>query len=150
MSAPSGAMHAKGRATFLCSMTKYQGQRRFGTEHALPISWISGESRERVNETFAYHTTTMANTLGIPVLVFTATGNMPALLSHYRPNSQIFAFTENEVVRRRMALYHAVTALKCDFSKGSDAIINNALVVRNTFPFSTKIWRTLVFAMERP
>lgn len=110
------------------SMTKYQGQRRFGTEHALPISWISQESRERVNETFAYHTTTMANTLGIPVLVFTATGNMPALLSHYRPNSQIFAFTDNEVVRRRMALYHAVTALKCDFSQGSDAIINNALM----------------------
>eukprot|EP00892_Ulva_mutabilis_P012136 jgi/Ulvmu1/9295/UM050_0044.1 len=110
------------------SMTKYQGQRRFGTEHALPISWISQESRARVNETFAYHTTTMANTLGIPVLVFTATGNMPALLSHYRPNSQIFAFTDNEVVRRRMALYHAVTALKCDFSQGSDSIINNALL----------------------
>lgn len=116
-------------AACACSMTKYQGQRRFGTEHALPISWISQESRERVNETFAYHTTTMANTLGIPVLVFTATGNMPALLSHYRPNSQIFAFTDNDVVRRRMALYHAVTALQCDFSQGSDSIINNALVV---------------------
>lgn len=112
-------------------MTKYQGQRRFGTEHALPINWISQENRARVNETFAYHTTTMANTLGMPVLVFTATGNMPALLSHYRPNSQIFAFTDNDVVRRRMALYHAVTALKCDFSQGSDSIINSALLVRD-------------------
>lgn len=131
------------RGSWLCSMTKYQGQRRFGTEHALPISWISQESRERVNETFAYHTTTMANTLGIPVLVFTATGNMPALLSHYRPNSQIFAFTDNEVVRRRMALYHAVTALKCDFSQGSDAIINHALLVRNLLHPSLHLLRLL-------
>jgi pyruvate kinase len=114
----------------LCSMTKYQGQRRFGTEHALPIGWISRDPRQRVNETFAYHTTTMANTLCVPVLVFTSTGNMPILLSHYRPNGPIFAFTDSPTIRRRMALYHAVTALACDFSKSSKEIVNNALKVR--------------------
>jgi Pyruvate kinase, alpha/beta domain len=110
-------------------MTKYQGQRRFGTEHALPITWISRDPAKRVNETFAYHTTTMANTLSVPVLVFTSTGNMPALLSHYRPNGPIFAFTDNPVVRRRMALYHAVTALDCDFRKTTNDIVNGALAV---------------------
>lgn len=127
--------HKRGLATSaltecLCSMTKYQGQRRFGTEHALPITWISQNPAERVNETFAYHTTTMANTLSVPVLVFTSTGNMPELLSHYRPNGPIFAFTDSAVVRRRMALYHAVTALGCDFSKLTNDIINGALLVR--------------------
>lgn len=117
-------------ATVLCSMAKYSGQRRFGTEHAAPITWISREDGQRLNETFAYHTTTMANTLKVPVLVFTQTGNMPELLSHYRPNGQIFAFTDSDVVRRRMALYHAVTALPTDFQRASKDIVNSALLVR--------------------
>jgi pyruvate kinase len=111
-------------------MARYQGQRRFGTEHAAPITWISDDPSKRINETFAYHTTTMANTLGVPVLVFTQTGNMPGLLSHYRPNGQIFAFTDSDTVRRRMALYHAVTALKTNFQHESKAIVTSALVVR--------------------
>lgn len=111
-------------------MKMYQGQRRFGTENALPIGWISDKTASRVNETFAYHTTTMANTLGVPILVFTRTGNMPIQLSHYRPEGQIFAFTDAAVVRRRMALYHAVTALDCVFdSRSPDIIVSDALTV---------------------
>jgi pyruvate kinase len=41
----------------------------------------------------AYHSTTMANTVGAPLLVFSKKGGMPALLSHYRPNKTVFAFT---------------------------------------------------------
>ena len=113
-------------------MTRYQGQRRFGTENAPPIGWISKDPKKRLNETFAYHTTTMANTLELPVLVFTQTGNMPSLLSHYRPNGQIFAFTDDAVVRRRMALFHAVTALAIDFKQESRKIVHTALSVRAT------------------
>jgi pyruvate kinase len=110
-------------------MTRYQGQRRYGTEHSAPIGWISQKPEKRLNETFAYHTTTMANTLDVPVLVFSQTGNMPALLSHYRPNGQIFAFTDSDIVRCRMALYHAVTALPCNFQQESKAIVKAALLV---------------------
>jgi pyruvate kinase len=113
-------------------MTRYQGQRRFGTENAPPIGWISQDDKKRLNETFAYHTTTMANTLRVPVLVFTKSGNMPILLSHYRPNGQIFAFTDSDIVRRRMALYHAVTSLRCDFQQESKAIVSAALKVRTS------------------
>jgi pyruvate kinase len=35
----------------------------------------------------------MANTVGAPLLVFSKKGGMPALLSHYRPNKTVFAFT---------------------------------------------------------
>ncbi len=47
-------------------------------------------------------------------------GNMPALLSHYRPDDQIFTFTENRAVQRRLALYHGVTALHMRFGETAD------------------------------
>lgn len=105
------------------SMTAYNGTRRFGTPNSAPIDWIQAglPAGQRLEETFAYHTTTMANTMRVPILVFTKTGNMPQLLSHYRPDGQIFAFTEDAVVQRRMALYHAVTAINCDFHPSSTA-----------------------------
>jgi pyruvate kinase len=46
----------------------------------------------------AYHATTMANTVNAPLLVFSRQGNMPALLSHYRPDYPVFAFTGEEAV----------------------------------------------------
>lgn len=45
---------------------------------------------------------------------------MPALLSHYRPDGIIYAFTENRAVQRRLALYHGVTALHMRFGETAD------------------------------
>ena len=45
---------------------------------------------------------------------------MPALLSHYRPDAIIYAFTENRAVQRRLALYHGVTALHMRFGETAD------------------------------
>ena len=45
---------------------------------------------------------------------------MPALLSHYRPDAMIFAFTEARPVQRRLALYHGVTALHMEFGHTAD------------------------------
>jgi hypothetical protein len=45
---------------------------------------------------------------------------MPALLSHYRPDAMIFAFTESRPVQRRLALYHGVTALHMTFGEAAD------------------------------
>lgn len=50
-------------------------------------------SQSHMGEMFAFHGTTMANTLNTPIIVFTRTGSMAVLLSHYRPSSTIFAFT---------------------------------------------------------
>ena len=47
-------------------------------------------------------------------------GNMPALLSHYRPDAIIYAFTENRAVQRRLALYHGITALHMRFGETAD------------------------------
>ena len=51
---------------------------------------------------------------------FVLQGNMPALLSHYRPDHPIYAFTENRDIQRRLALYHGVTALYMDFLPDAD------------------------------
>ena len=46
---------------------------------------------------------------------------MPALLSHYRPDKPIYAFTENRDVQRRLALYHGVVPLYLKFDETADA-----------------------------
>jgi pyruvate kinase len=45
---------------------------------------------------------------------------MPVLLSHYRPDYPIFAFTESRAVQRRLALYYGVIPLYIKFSEGAD------------------------------
>jgi pyruvate kinase len=50
-----------------------------------------------MSEMFAFHATLMSNTLGTSICVFTRSGFMALLLSHYRPAGTIFAFT-NEYV----------------------------------------------------
>lgn len=116
------------------SMLRYQGARRFGSTEAPPIDWIipphrrTGSAKdEGLSEIFAYHATTMANTLKCPLIVFSRKGNMPALLSHYRPDWPIFCFTENELVQRRLALYHGVVALYMRFSEQQEVTFDRAL-----------------------
>merc|ERR1712039_168051 len=64
--------------------------------------------------------TSMANTIKSPVVVFTRHGNMPRLISHYRPKSTIYAFTENEAVQRNLNLYNGIRPLLLNFSKDKE------------------------------
>lgn len=106
------------------AMLAYPGARRFGSEECEAIDWIAPPagppttlSDAGISEMFAYHAVTMANTLRTSLVVFSRKGNMPALLSHYRPNYPIYCFTENGNVQRRMALLHGVTAIYMHFSE---------------------------------
>lgn len=54
------------------------------------------------------------------LVVFTRKGNMPALLSHYRPDYPIFALSEDPKVQRRLALYHGITAVDMEFSEDAE------------------------------
>lgn len=54
-----------------------QGARRFGSDEAPPIDWLSPPSTwsgtpsdRELSEMFAYHSVTMANTVRAPLLVF--------------------------------------------------------------------------------
>ena len=59
-------------------------------------------------------------------------GNMPALLSHYRPDLPIFMFTDDEAVQRRMAMYHGVTPLQIQFGNDAEETFNR----RATLPYN--------------
>ncbi|CAL9161627.1 unnamed protein product [Musa hybrid cultivar] len=46
---------------------------------------LGESSQSHISAMFALHATIMANTIGTPIIVFTQTGSMATLLSHYRP-----------------------------------------------------------------
>jgi hypothetical protein len=60
----------------------------------------------------------MANTVGAPLLVFSKKGGMPALLSHYRPNKTVFAFTGRGLRAWKSMRLHASAALVKLFKAG--------------------------------
>ncbi|XP_052170172.1 pyruvate kinase isozyme G, chloroplastic isoform X2 [Diospyros lotus] len=101
------------------------------TETSLKISTNppgpSTAYKSHMGEMFAFHATTMANTLATPIIVFTRTGSMAIILSHYRPFSTIFAFTNGERVKQRLALYHGVMPIYMQFSDDAEETFSRAL-----------------------
>lgn len=87
----------------------------------------SSAYKSHMSEMFAYHATTMADTLATPIIVFTRTGSMAILLSHYRPSSTIFAFTNEERVKQRLALYHGVMPIYMQFSDDIEETFSRAI-----------------------
>lgn len=56
--------------------------------------------KNHTSEMFAFHATMMSNTLKTSIVMFTRTGSMAILLSHYRPSGTTFAFTNEESWRQ--------------------------------------------------
>ncbi|KAJ0971848.1 hypothetical protein J5N97_019807 [Dioscorea zingiberensis] len=83
--------------------------------------------KNQMSEMFAYHATIMSNTLGTSIIVFTRTGFMGILLSHFRPSGTIFAFTDEERVRQRLALYQGVCPIHMQFSDDAEKTFAEAL-----------------------
>jgi len=118
------------------SMLQYAGERRFGSNEAKPIDWIvapppgsriSSLMARELSEVMAYHAVHMADTIKAPLVVFSRRGSMPALLSHYHPTYQVYCFTDNEDIQRRMALYRGVTSFFMQFSEGAESTFDRAL-----------------------
>ncbi|MCL7026124.1 hypothetical protein MKW94_029218 [Papaver nudicaule] len=83
--------------------------------------------KNHMSEMFAYHATMMSNTLGTSIVVFTRSGFMAILLSHYRPSGTIFAFTNEERVRQRLALYQGICPIYMNFSDDAEETFGKAL-----------------------
>ncbi|XP_026660944.1 plastidial pyruvate kinase 2-like [Phoenix dactylifera] len=83
--------------------------------------------KNHMSEMFAYHATMMSNTLGTSIVVFTRTGFMAILLSHFRPSGTIFAFTDEERVRQRLSLYQGVCSISMQFSDDAEKSLADAL-----------------------
>lgn len=80
-----------------------------------------------MSEMFAFHATMMSNTLGTSIVVFTRSGFMAILLSHYRPSGTIFAFTDDERVRQRLASYQGICPIQMQFSDDAEDTFAKAL-----------------------
>ncbi|PIA32685.1 hypothetical protein AQUCO_04400109v1 [Aquilegia coerulea] len=100
-------------------------------ESSVPYSTTSPDhptdSKSLMSSMFAYHTTTMADTLGTPIIVFTRTGSMAILLSHYQPSATIFAFTNEERVKQRLVLYRGVVPIYMQFSDDAEETFSRAI-----------------------
>ncbi|XP_034708407.1 pyruvate kinase isozyme G, chloroplastic [Vitis riparia] len=103
------------------------------TESSLPTSTTPPSQtipyKSHMGTMFAFHATTMANTLNTPIIVFTRTGSMAITLSHYRPSSTIFAFTNEERVKQRLVLYHGVMPIFMQFSDDAEETFSRALSI---------------------
>lgn len=101
------------------------------TESSLPVSTSPpGHStvfKSHMGEMFAFHATMMANTLTTPIIVFTRTGSMGIILSHFRPASTIFAFTNEVRVKQRLVLYQGVMPIYMEFSDDAEETFSRAL-----------------------
>lgn len=84
-------------------------------------------SASQLSKMFGSHATMMANTLRTPIIVFTQTGSMAVLLSHYRPSSTLFAFTNEERVKQRLALYQGVIPIHMQFSDDAEETFSRAI-----------------------
>lgn len=82
--------------------------------------------QSHISAMFASHAVTMGDTLGTSIIVFTRTASMAILLSHYRPSSTIFAFTNDERIKQRLALYHGVLPIYMEFSDDSEETFSRA------------------------
>ncbi|CAL1390959.1 unnamed protein product [Linum trigynum] len=83
--------------------------------------------KNHMSEMFAYHATMMSNTLATSIVVFTRTGFMAVLLSHYRPSGTIFAFTNEKRVQQRLAAYQGVCPIYLEFSDDAEETFADAL-----------------------
>ncbi|CAF1898213.1 BnaC02g44850D [Brassica napus] len=83
--------------------------------------------KNHMSEMFAYHATMMSNTLGTSTVVFTRTGFMAILLSHYRPSGTIYAFTNEKKIKQRLALYQGVCPIYMEFSDDAEDTFTKAL-----------------------
>ncbi|KAH6803367.1 plastidic pyruvate kinase beta subunit 1 [Perilla frutescens var. frutescens] len=83
--------------------------------------------KNHMSEMFAFHATKMSNNLGTSIVVFTRTGFMAILLSHYRPSGTIFAFTNEKRIQQRLALYQGVCPIHMEFSADAEETFTVAL-----------------------
>ena len=63
------------------------------------------------------------------IIVFTKTGKLLSLVTKNRPNTDIFAFTDQDYVRGRLMISWSTFSFKTEFSGNFDSMLNNAVSI---------------------
>ena len=101
----------------------------------VPKGWLAGDwvatPSGSLGDLFAEQACALANKLGenVPIMVFTRTGNMAITLSHFRPATTIYAFTNDQDVERKLCLYNGVRPILLGFESDMEDTINSALAL---------------------
>ena len=77
----------------------------------------------------------MAAACRTSLVVFTRKGNMPALLSHYRPDNTIYAFTNSRKVQSLLALYHGAPLSALQDISGGPILLPSLYILRTRLPW---------------
>lgn len=90
-------------------------EEKFGKVELLPLT--EGGADGRISDQLCRNAAEMANSLGATaIFVYTRRGYMARMLSRYRPDCPIFAFTPDQSVRRRLNMSWGVCPFRLEFS----------------------------------
>lgn len=103
--------------------TVEEGTLRYRGDH--PVSYVGDENT--IASAVAQGATHIARSIGATTIVaFTETGSTARLVSKYRPEQRVVAFTPNPATQRRLALYWGVVAKSFDRAAYTDEEIAKA------------------------
>jgi len=84
------------------------------------------------------------------IIVFSTTGKLLSLVSKKRPNIDIFVFTDNEEVRRKLMIYWNTFSFKIDFGNNFEGMIKNAIDILKKNNYLLKKDRIIIVSDVNP
>ncbi|MBI3027090.1 pyruvate kinase [Candidatus Woesearchaeota archaeon] len=84
------------------------------------------------------------------IIVFSKTGKLLSMVTKQRPNNDIFVFTNNEEVRKRLMLYWSSFPLKISFSDDFEEMLNSAILMLKEKNFLVKDDRVVIVSDVNP
>src|SRR3989338_4693544 len=84
------------------------------------------------------------------IIVFSKTGKLLSLVTKKRPNIDIFVFTDNEEVCRRLMIYLGAFPFVTDFKKNFETITNNAIKMLKDNKYILKNDRVVIVSDVNP
>ena len=84
------------------------------------------------------------------IIVFSKTGKLLSLVTKKRPNIDIYVFTDNEEVKRKLIIYWGTMPFKIEFSKNFESMTNKAVKVLKSNNLLEKKDRVIIVSDVNP
>ena len=84
------------------------------------------------------------------IIVFSKTGKLLSLVAKRRPNVDIFVFTDDEEVKRKLMIYWGTFSFTVNFSENYDLMATNAIEMLKSQKFLAKGDKTLLVSDVNP
>lgn len=84
------------------------------------------------------------------IIVFSKTGKLLSFVTKYRPNIDIFVFTDSDEVKRKMMIYWSTFPFKTEFNGNFESMVNNAVSMLKESKFLVKDDKILIVSDVNP